>query len=291
MKARAYAKVNLCLDVTGRRNDGYHDLWMVMQSISLHDTVEVSLTDDEEIKLMSDSEEMPLDESNLCYRAARSFFKETGIRKGARIRIEKNIPVSAGLAGGSTDCAAVLRILNKLNDNPFGNRRLLELGNSLGADVPFMMTGGTAICEGTGEIITELRSLKKTYCVLVKPDFGVSTPHVFKEFDKKEKKGFIDHKKVLKAIESNDLEMLSESTGNDLEEVTLNEYPILMEIRKGLKDMGASLSMMSGSGPTVFGLFEDPKKAENAYKKFKDKFSQTYLAKTMGKDETDRDYK
>ncbi|WFF74061.1 4-(cytidine 5'-diphospho)-2-C-methyl-D-erythritol kinase [Proteiniclasticum sp. QWL-01] len=282
MKIKAYAKINLTLDVTGKRADGYHLLQMVMQTIDLADDVSVELAG-EGIALTCNLPYVPVTEKNIAYRAAVRFLEATGIHSGVRIHLEKRIPVAAGLAGGSTDAGAVLTALNGLTGHPLTQEKLLELGLSLGADVPFTMTGGTALCEGVGEIITPLPDFCNHWVLLVKPPFGVSTRQVFTDFRLDRVRRHPATQAVQAAIAADDLAGVARHLGNVLENVTLTRHPLLRNLKTELIRRGALGSLMSGSGPTVFGLFDSEAAARDAYVWFHGKYPETFLVQTLGR--------
>ena len=252
----AHAKINITLDVTGRRENGYHDVKMIMQMIDIYDRVTVSLKD-EGISLKNSVEFLPVDSRNLAYRACELFLKETNIKTGADIYIEKNIPVSAGLAGGSSDAAAVLEAMNVLTKANLSTKKLMEIGLNLGADVPYCLFKKTALAEGLGEKITEIAPLKKSIVCLAKPDYNVNTASVYKEYDLKKNTMHPDTEGAIRAIENNDLKLLGKRMYNVLEEVTGEKYSVIGKIKSIMYDNGSVGAMMSGSGPSVFGFFED----------------------------------
>lgn len=280
MLLKAYAKINLSLDVVGKREDGYHLLKMIMQSIDLYDVINIELQGSG-IDLSCDKAYVPNDSRNIAYKAAELFMNEYGIKSGVKIDIEKNIPVAAGLAGGSTDAAAVLRGLRDLLKPEIGDSELMELGVRIGADVPYCIAGGTALCEGIGEKITSLDSFKDKILILVKPPFGVSTKSVYQKLDIGKIRVHPPTGKLMKAIREQDLEFVSKNMKNVLENVTLSRNHTLREIKSDLVDMGAEGSMMSGSGPTIFGFFEDMLKAQRCYDAMKLKYKETYITRTI----------
>lgn len=283
MEAKAYAKINLTLDVVGKRNDGYHELEMIMQSIDLYDTIKIDILDEEKIILESDVDFIPLDESNIAFKAAMRFFEESGIKKGCKIFITKRIPMSAGLAGGSTDGACVLRMLNEHFDNVLSDDKVHEIATKLGADVPFCLYGGTALCCGIGEIITPLKDFQNHTVVLVKPPFGVSTKEVFTKFNMERTKIHPETDEMIKAIIANDLPKVSSLLKNVLENVTANKHKIIKSIKEQFLECRALGTIMSGSGPTVYGLFDNDKFANDAMKHFSKKYRSIYKIKTIGK--------
>lgn len=279
MKLKAYAKINLFLDVIGKRADGYHDLEMIMQTVDLWDEVDVEKSD-EGIELICDNANLPKDKGNIAYRAAELFIRTYNINRGVKIKIKKNIPVEAGLAGGSTDGAAVIKMLNIIFDKNLSQEEMISLGREIGADVPFCIVGGTAKCEGVGEIIKPLKPLRDCILVLVKPNFGVSTKEVFNKIDSKSYvHPSID--KILKGISEGNLSKIGSSLNNVLEQVTIEQNPIIGDIKEMIKSNGSLGTLMSGSGPTVYGIFDDLHKAENCYKEAIKSYNQVFLTKTI----------
>ena len=331
------AKINLSLDVVGKRADGYHLLETIMQSIDLYDIITVSITGVQEninttaksltrfqkasndriasksqpnIKIIADNPTFPCDSRNTCYKAAEKFAlayenvlsngssrdtnqstnnEKTGLsrdynqskkkektrllslkNKQIQIHIIKNIPQAAGLAGGSADAAAVLTALNNLCGFPFSKETLSQIGEKVGADVPFCLTGGTVLCTGTGEILESLHPLDEVPIVLIKPNFGVSTPWVFSKMNLNKLGQRPDTSQVIRFIKENDITKIFKITANVLESVTLPAYPILSKIKNTLMEHGATGSLMSGSGPTVFGVFATGHKAMAAAAKIKE---------------------
>lgn len=258
---KAYGKLNLSLDVIGKRPDGYHNLEMIMQTVNIYDTLTMSVTDDGKISISTDLEGLTCGEDNLVYKAIEMLRKEYGITKGIEVFIEKRIPMAAGMAGGSADCAAALKGMNELFELGLDNTALMERGVKLGADVPYCIVGGTALCEGIGEVITPLNPLAGVYLVIATPNVNVSTPWVFKNLKLNEETIHPDTKLMLKAVEDMDMKLLAENMYNVLETVTAGEYKEIGELEAIMKNGGALGSIMSGSGPTVFGIFEDKDKA------------------------------
>ncbi|MCL0101190.1 4-(cytidine 5'-diphospho)-2-C-methyl-D-erythritol kinase [Peptococcaceae bacterium] len=255
LKVKAHAKINLALKVLGKREDGYHEVEMVMQSLALHDKIFLTLIrSDIELLVEGDA---PLDESNLAYKAAKAILEYSNCKQGIRIKLVKNIPAAAGLAGGSSDAAAVLLGINKLLKLGLDTEELMEIGKGLGSDVPFCIVGGTALARGRGEKIQPLPKAPKMGVVLIKPDFGVSTAQVYKRFslDLVEKKA--DVNAVVEAIKKGDIKGIATAIFNDLEYVTMDMHPCLEGIKRQLEDAGALGVLMSGSGPTVYGLAFD----------------------------------
>lgn len=280
MKIKAYGKVNISLDVVGKREDGYHLLSMIMQNIDLYDEIEVEKQQCG-IILECNKSYVPVDNRNLAYKAAEIFKERYDIVDGVKINIEKNIPVSAGLAGGSTDAAAVLKVMNKLFNVNATEEELMELGLKLGADIPYCIHGGTALCEGIGEIITPIKPFRDKIVVLVKPAFGVSTKEVYKNFNLEKVKQHPKTAEIINAIENDDLNFVASNMKNLLENVTLRKHKILIKIKEEMNDCGAINSMMSGSGPTVFAFFDDMLKAQRCFEKMKKKYSDVFITRTI----------
>lgn len=270
MKIKAHSKVNLTLDIVGKKENGYHLLKTIMQSLELADVVDVELAE-KDIQVKTSLKYLPDDKNNIAYKAADAFFKYFNLNCGAKIYIEKNIPVAAGMAGGSTDGAAVIKALNQLTGINADVETLIKIGETVGADIPFCIVGGTVLCEGIGEILTPLKSLKPCPVLIAKPDFPISTVEIFKKVKLGDMKHHPDTEGAMKAIEKGNLYDLSKRMYNVLEEITASEKPVIKEIESVMLDNNAMCSLMTGSGPTVFGLFEsvdDAKKAEQALKQF-----------------------
>lgn len=263
MLIKAHGKINLSLDIVGKREDGYHLLEMVMQSLSLHD--EVVITQIEKgIELTCNKSYVPEDERNIAYKAAKLILEEKAIDKGVNIEIIKNIPVSAGLGGGSSNAAAVLQGINSLFNLEMEKEELMAMGLELGADVPYFFEGGTALVKGIGEEIIPLNPFKDQTILLIKPSFGVSTKEAYGLFSLDKVKRHVETNELIHALENVDYQRISYFQRNLLENVVLRKYPILKNIKKTLKRYGASSALMSGSGPTIYGIFENENAAENA---------------------------
>lgn len=280
MKTKAYAKVNIALDVIGKREDGYHLLKMIMQAIDLYDEIIVEKIG-KGIKINCNKPYVPTDERNLAYKAAKLFIDKFNINSGVSITIKKNIPVSAGLAGGSTDCAAVLKLMNDIFKTNLTDQELMDLGVKLGADVPYCIVGGTALCEGIGEKITKIKPFKDKILVLVKPPFGVSTKAVYQEFDLSKVVFHPNVEGLIKNIEKDNLDYVAKNMKNLLENVTLLKYKEIISIKQAMIENGSIGSMMSGSGPTVFAFFDDMVKAQKCYDIMKKKYKDTYITRTI----------
>ena len=281
MKIKAYAKINISLDIVGKReSDGYHLLKMIMQNIDLYDEISIE-KQKEGITISCNKNYVPTDSRNLAYKAA-SLFKETyNIKDGVHIDIVKNIPVSAGLAGGSTDAAAVLKLMNKIFEVNVSDEELMNIGLKLGADIPYCINGGTALCEGIGEKITTLPPFKDKILVLVKPSFGVSTKEVYKSFNLDRVKVHPKTESLIEAMEQDNLYYVANNMKNLLENVTLRKHNILIKIKEDMNRYGAVGSMMSGSGPSVFAFFDDMLKAQRCYEKMKEDYREVFLTRTI----------
>lgn len=280
---KANAKINLSLDILNKRADGYHEVKMIMQSIDLHDEIAIEINNDQGISIKCNNDNVPTDDRNIAYSAAKLLFDRCGITKGVVISINKNIPIEAGLAGGSCNAAAVLLALNDMLDLKIDNSELLQIGKQIGADVPFCMVGGTMLSQGIGEILTPLAPLDNAYIVLVKPPFGVSTKWVYSNLKLDEVIKRPDVDAIIKALERSDIKFISNNMVNVLETVTENEYPKIEKIKKDMIENGALGSLMSGSGSTVFGLFDSYENAVNAAEKLKENSYQVFIAKTTSK--------
>ncbi len=278
----ASGKINLTLDVLNKRPDGYHNVEMVMQSISLCDEIVLTETSGE-ITVKSNSPFVPEDMRNIAMRAAHLVKDTFGISKGIDIKIVKNIPIAAGLAGGSTDCAAVLIGLNKLWDLNLTQDQLIKMGAALGADVPFCIVGGTSIARGIGEELTVLPPVKDMWFVLVKPDVYVSTADVYRDLELDKIKDRPNLKGVIKALHERDYKSLENHMRNVMESVTIRYYPIIGDIKRQLLKQGAAVSLMTGSGPTVYGIFESYSKAQKAYENLQERFSNIYITQASTK--------
>ena len=259
---KAYGKINLSLDVLGRRENGYHDVSMVMQTVDLYDVITLrKLSDRDGIILTTDVDNIPLDEGNIVYKAIKLIKEEYGINIGVSADIKKHLPVAAGMGGGSADAAAALRGMNTLFELGLKSERLEELGVRLGADVPFLIKGGIALAEGIGEKLTALPAFPDCSLVIVKPDISVSTKEVYEAFDSLTEVVHPDIKKLTDSLGKEDLRYIVKLLGNVLEDVTIKKHGIIDEIKRLLVENGAVFSMMTGSGPTVFGIFENEEKA------------------------------
>ena len=271
-KETAYAKINLSLDVLGRLENGYHIVKMIMQTIDLYDELVFETQDREcpsmEITLVSDSGEIPGGEDNLIVRAVRRMEYKYGIRRDLRITLKKNIPVAAGMAGGSTDAAAALRAVRDLFVPDVSDEELQKIGVTLGADIPYCVTGGTQLSEGIGEVLTVLPDAPQCGLVICKPPVGVSTGEVYKRYDSLEDVRHPDIDAQIEAIRLGDLAGMARECGNVLEEVTGAMYPKIGEIERFFEKEGALVSKMSGSGPTVFAVFADKQEAARAAQAF-----------------------
>ncbi len=266
---KAYAKLNFGLDVIGKRDDGYHLVRMIMQNIDLYDTLTFEDNSTGEIRLTSSSDKIPTDDSNLIVKVARQLKEKYVIEKGADIALEKRIPAAAGMAGGSTDGAAAYRALNELWNLGLSEKELCELGVKLGADIPYCIVGGTALAEGIGEELTVLKDCPKFALVIAKPDIDVSTGWVYRELDSNEIKKHPDIDGIRKALEAGDALKMCSLIDNVLEPVTTSRYGVIKDIEKVMEDNGAIRAFMTGSGPTVFGIYESMEKARGGFEAVK----------------------
>lgn len=264
IRLKAMGKINLGLDVVRKREDGYHEVRMIMQTVGLYDKLTIQISDEPGVRLKTNLSFLPVNQDNLICKAAVLLQEEFGLKKGLDIELQKFLPVAAGMAGGSTDAASTLIGLNKLFDLGLSGRDLMKRGVKLGADVPYCVIGGTALCEGIGEILTPLPNVPKGYVLIAKPGISVSTKFVYGNLRANELKEHPDIDGQIKAIEEGNFAKMAGLCGNVLETVTIPAHPIIQEIKEFMMKEGAVMSMMSGSGPTVFGLYDDKEKAENA---------------------------
>lgn len=276
---KSYAKINLTLDVTGKNQNGYHNVSMIMQTTGLFDIIIVDKCH-HGISVSSNLKYLPANDKNIAYKAAEEFFSYTGIISGAMIRIQKNIPVSAGLAGGSSNAAAVLTALNVLYNTRLSINELCRIALKLGADVPYCLIGGTCLSEGIGEILTPLSPVPDLNVVLVKPPVNISTAMIYEKIDSAEIKQRPDNNEFIKILETGDIHKIGDSLCNVMEYVTIDMCPEISAIKKQLIADGAVGAVMSGSGPTVFGLFEDYFQAKTVADKFYKKYNDVFLCKT-----------
>lgn len=285
LSAKAYAKINLTLDVTGVRPDGYHSVEMVMQTVSLHDNVTVSIaekTESGEISLSCNWAFLPLDNNNLAYKAAALFYKKTGIlQRNTDIFIEKHIPVAAGLAGGSTDAAAVLKLLNELYQTNLSVQALCDMGVELGADIPYCIRGGTMLARGIGEELSPLPAIPNCHVVLCKPPVSISTKEIYEQIDNAKIPKKPNTAAMIAALEQSDFNAICANLCNVMEEVTIRKQGEIIQIKEILKENGANGVLMSGSGPTVYGLFSEENCAKSAANLLTRRFADTFLAKTI----------
>lgn len=270
MQLRAMAKINLGLDVVRKREDGYHEVRMVMQTVRMFDRVSIIRIRDEQIMLSSNLYFLPLNESNIAYKAANLMMETFGLPGGLHIDLQKRIPVAAGMAGGSADAAAVLYGINRMFGLDLSIEELMDLGLTLGADVPYCLIRGTALAEGIGERLTRLAPVPECYVLIVKPAISVSTKFVYENLHLEDNLSHPDIDGIIEAIENRDIHAMISCMGNTLETVTVPAYPIIGEIKQRMMDSGAMISLMSGSGPTVFGLFESYELVQRAKQDFFD---------------------
>ncbi len=280
LQLKALAKINLGLDVLGKRDNGYHDVRMVMQTIYLYDNVTLTKTKEAGIQVETNLPYLPVDQNNIAYKAAKLLMDEFDIQEGVHIKLDKRIPVAAGMAGGSSNAAAVLVGMNRLFNLGLKQKEIMERGVSLGADVPYCVMRGTALAEGIGEKLSPLDPMPKCYILVAKPGISVSTKMVYEALDAKEIVEHPDIDGVITGLKQQDVRQVASAMGNVLESVTIEKYPVIETIKDAMKEAGALNAMMSGSGPTVFGIFEDRKVAKAAQQKLRQMscVKQAYLA-------------
>ena len=277
IELKALGKINLGLDVLGRRENGYHDVRMVMQTLYLYDQITIIKKDTPGIEVKTNLFYLPVDENNLAYKAAKLLMDEFDVKEGISIYLDKHIPVAAGMAGGSSNAAAVLFGINRMFDLGLSQQELMDRGVKLGADVPYCIMRGTVLAEGIGEILTPLPALPKCYVLIAKPPISVSTKLVYEKLDSHEIEEHPDIDGILEGLEAQDIKKIASCMGNVLEKVTVEEYPVIEDIKNVMKEEGALNAMMSGSGPTVFGIFDNKHLARNAA----DKIRKMELAKQV----------
>ena len=271
LSLKAYGKINLGLDVLRRREDGYHDVRMIMQTVGIFDRVDLIWKEEPGIQVETNLYYLPTNENNLVYKAAKLLMDEFQVQEGLLIRLRKFIPVAAGMAGGSSDAAAVLFGVNKMFRLGLTTEELMQRGVKIGADVPYCILRGTALSEGIGEVLTSLPPVPQCQVLVAKPGINVSTKFVYENLHandlRPEQHPDIDG--MIRAIKAQDLQGIADKRGNVLENVTVKEYPVIQEIKDKMVEFGAIGSLMSGSGPTVFGLFTNPKAAQQAYEELR----------------------
>lgn len=263
---KALAKINLGLDVVRRREDGYHEVRMIMQTIHLYDRLDIKRTKEPGTQIQTNLSFLPVNENNLIYKAAKLLMDEFSITDGVSVKLDKRIPVAAGMAGGSTDAAAMLIGVNRLFSLGLTKRELMERGVQIGADVPYCIMRGTALAEGIGEALSPLPPMVKCPVLIAKPSISVSTKFVYQNLKLDDTTIHPDIDRLIDDIKAKNLHDIAAHMGNVLETVTIPNYPVIDEIKKHMLSNGAVGAMMSGSGPTVFGLFDDEDTAKKAYK-------------------------
>lgn len=275
---KALAKINIGLDVTGIREDGYHEVAMIMQTVNLFDKLTITKTKDSAVTMSTNLKFLPVNDDNLCIKAAKLLLEEFNVPTGVHIELEKHIPVAAGMAGGSTDAAAVLFGVNQLYKLKLSRQDLMDRGVKIGADVPYCIMRGTALAEGIGEVLTPLPPMIKCPVLIAKPGISVSTKDVYTSLDACfDTVKHPDINQLIEDIKVQDLEALCSHMGNVLEEVTIPMHPVIADIKAHMLEHGAVGAMMSGSGPTVFGFFKDNKTAKAA----KDALTKTGMVKQL----------
>lgn len=270
MRLQAFAKINLGLDVLGKREDGYHEVRMIMQTIRMYDQLDMRKSVEPGIHLTTNKKYIPVDENNLVWRAAKLMMDTCGIMEGVSIHLHKVIPVAAGMAGGSSDAAATLVGMNRLFHCGLSKEKLMELGVQIGADVPYCVLRVTALAEGIGEKLTVLPPMPDCWILIGKPGISVSTKYVYTTLDLNTDTVHPDIDGMKKALEDGNLYGITERMGNVLQDVTIPAYPEVERIKEQMKALGAVNAMMSGSGPTVFGIFDNEEKAQKACQKLRE---------------------
>lgn len=271
---KAYAKINLGLDVLGRRENGYHDVRMIMQTVGIYDELTFTIREDAEIRIVirqcsGQAQELPCDEHNLIFRAAKLVMEACHLSQGVTVELKKQIPIAAGMAGGSTDAAATILGLNELFKLHMKPDQMRKLAVQIGADVPYCLMGGTALAEGIGEILTAASPAPQCHLLVVKPQISVSTAFVYGKLDAEGLTWHPDIDRLMTCIRNGDVSGMAQAMGNVLETVTIPQHTIIRELKEEMKSLGASGALMSGSGPTVFGIFDTHRQLQNAYEKLR----------------------
>lgn len=280
---RAYAKLNISLDVVGKRPDGYHDMVMVMQSVSLCDELNIRLNDSGELRAACDLHFIPCDERNLAVRAAQQFLEAAGdTGRGVEINVKKRIPVGAGMAGGSADAAAVLRGMNLLYGDRFSAGELEEIGAKIGSDVAFCVAGGTALARGRGELLTRLPDMPECYFVICKPGFSISTPELFRSLDSVPLRHHPDTAGILESLQRGELEGICRRLYNVFEDINDRRLKVVSEIKSRLLDCGCAGAVMTGTGSAVFGIFVGEAMAQKAQRALLREYRFCCVAKPIG---------
>lgn len=269
LQLKALGKINLGLDVLGKRENGYHDVRMVMQTLYLYDTVTLIKEETDGIEIESNLYFLPKDENNIAWRAARLLMDEFHIEGGIRIMLEKHIPVAAGMAGGSSNAAAVLYGMNRMYELGLSQQELMDRGVTLGADVPYCIMRGTVLAEGIGEILSPLPPMPRCQILIAKPPISVSTKAIYQALDSKEIEEHPDIDGIIDGLKKQDLHQVAGAMGNVLEDVTMEMHPVIGKIKNCMLEHGALGAMMSGSGPTVFGIYDDKNKIRTAMSRIK----------------------
>jgi 4-diphosphocytidyl-2-C-methyl-D-erythritol kinase len=278
---KAHAKINLSLDVVGKKENGYHLLEMVMQEISLYDLVRIEKRLDGALSVSTSLNYLPVDDQNIAYKACRLMMDTYNLPGGYHIHLDKKIPVAAGLAGGSTDAAAVFKGIRELEDLGVSDQELMDLSTKIGSDIAFCLMGGTALAQGIGDRVTPIDTDCNYWIVLIKPALSVSTQHVYQHLDWQSVTKHPNTPALIKALQEGDLYNMLPNMGNVLETVTVAEHPIIETIKKKLLSYGALAAHMSGSGPSVFGLFKRDDMAKKAHKNMLRFYQQAYLVRPV----------
>lgn len=279
---KAYAKINLMLDILSTLPNGYHDLFMVMQSVDIYDTVKVKKTDSNSIRIICDIPSIPSGENNIAHKAAKAFFEYTKKENcGIEIDIIKRIPHAAGLAGGSADAAGVITALNLLFETSLSEKELIEIGSAVGSDVPFCLLGGTMLAQYTGTVLSHLPDLKEDFVIIVKPDQSVSTGAAYSAFDSAERVRHLDTREMLSAVCCKDRDAVMKNIGNVFEQFI--DVPDRVVIKGIMRENNSVSSCMSGSGPSVFGIFNNAFDAQNCIAEIKERYDNSYLCSFVNK--------
>ncbi len=280
IKLKAYAKINLSIDIISKRSDNYHNVEMIMQQIDLHDVITIKKNSLNKINIISENKDIPFDNNNIAYKVARYILDNYNISTGIDIYIEKNIPIAAGLAGGSSDAAAVIKGMNKLFSLNLSIDTMKEIGVKFGADIPFCIEGGACIATGIGEKLKKIEPLN-AYILLIKPDINVSTKEVYENLDLSSIKNHPNTNRIVDLIKKDKKYLLKNEMYNVLEEVTIKMHPEIKSIKEKMYNEKAIVSMMSGSGPTVFGIYDDYNEINLAYNNLMKEYKNVYIARQV----------
>lgn len=280
VKLKSYAKINLSLDVTSKLDNGYHNLRTIMQTVEIYDDIVIKKIK-KGIEVTTNRPYIPVNEKNLAYKAAKIMIDKYNIKEGVKIDIFKRIPVAAGMGGGSSNAATVIKGMNEIFDLNASDTQLQEIGATIGADVAFFIKGGTALCEGIGDILTYIPLFNNQILVVIKPPFGISTKQIFEKINVEKIKNHPKIDDMVDAIKNNNIYQVAPLMKNVLENIALHKYKTLVNIKEDFKDSGAIGTLMSGSGSTVFGIYDDMSLAQNMFLKYVNRYDEVFITRTI----------